>query len=78
VLQQNVVATYIGVALYIVLYVGYTLYETVYLGKPLKRHFIPASAADLDTDAVWAPGEGPVVRGGQNLEPTGGEKAQEI
>ena len=77
-LQQNVVATYIGVALYIVLYVGYTLYETVYLGKPLKRHFVPASEADLDTDAVWAPGEGPAVRAGENRELTGGEKAQEI
>lgn len=55
------VATYIGVALYIILFSGYVLYERFYLGK--KQHFfIPASQVDLVTDAVWKPGEGDLVR----------------
>ncbi|KAI0941062.1 hypothetical protein AcW1_005123 [Taiwanofungus camphoratus] len=53
---RNVVATYIGVALYIILYAGYTIYERFYLKKP--RHFVPLHEVDLDTDAVWRPGEG--------------------
>ncbi|KAF8804296.1 amino acid permease [Phlegmacium glaucopus] len=57
---RNVVATYIGVALYIILFFGYVLYERFYLGK--KQHFIPKSQVDLVTDAVWKPGEGDAVR----------------
>ncbi|KZT06560.1 uncharacterized protein LAESUDRAFT_736951 [Laetiporus sulphureus 93-53] len=57
---RNVVATYIGVALYILLYVGYTLYELLFLGK--WDHFVPLLHVDLDTDAVWGPGEGRLVK----------------
>ncbi|PPQ77160.1 hypothetical protein CVT25_010788 [Psilocybe cyanescens] len=59
---RNVVATYIGVALYIILYTGYTLYEKFFLHRPLSSHFIPALQVNLDTDAVWAPGEGDATR----------------
>ncbi|KJA17730.1 hypothetical protein HYPSUDRAFT_146045 [Hypholoma sublateritium FD-334 SS-4] len=57
---RNVVATYIGVALYIVLYSGYTLYERFVLGR--TTHFVPLKEVDLVTDAVWGPGEGAAVR----------------
>ncbi|OBZ70070.1 hypothetical protein A0H81_09581 [Grifola frondosa] len=57
---RNVVATYIGVAMYIVLYAGYTLYERFYLKK--LSHFVPLEEVDLDTDAVWKRGEGKLVR----------------
>ncbi|KIM38704.1 hypothetical protein M413DRAFT_420048 [Hebeloma cylindrosporum] len=57
---RNVVATYIGVALYIVLYTGYTLYEKIALGK--TSHFVPMSEIDFVSDAVWNPGEGEDVR----------------
>ncbi|KAH9482106.1 Lysine-specific permease [Psilocybe cubensis] len=59
---RNVVATYIGVALYIILYTGYTLYEKYVLRRPLSSHFVPLQEVDLDTDAVWAPGEGESIR----------------
>jgi amino acid permease len=51
-----VVATYIGVALYIVLYSGYTIYERFYLKR--TTHFVPMHEVDLITDAVWGPREG--------------------
>ena len=54
------VATYIGVALYIILFCGYMVYERFYLGK--KQHFIPKYEVDLATDAVWKPGEEDMVR----------------
>ena len=52
---QNVVATYIGVVLYIVLYVGYVVYERFTLGR--RQHFIPLLKVDLETDAVWKAGD---------------------
>ncbi|KAG5637808.1 hypothetical protein H0H81_003140 [Sphagnurus paluster] len=55
----NVVATYIGVALYIILYSGYTIYERMQ-GK--TQHFVPVSEIDFVTDAVWKPGEGVAIR----------------
>jgi len=57
---RNVVATYIGVALYIVLYSGYTLYEKFILKK--IGHFVPSSEVDFVTDAVWGPGDGDTIR----------------
>jgi amino acid permease len=57
---QNVAATYIGVALYIVLYSGYTVYERFGLG--IRQHFVPLLEVDLQTDAVWKPGEGAIIR----------------
>lgn len=57
---KNVVATYIGVALYIVLYLGYTIYERFGLG--IRQHFVPLLEVDLQTDAVWKPGEGAMIR----------------
>ncbi|KAI0677739.1 amino acid permease-domain-containing protein [Trametes maxima] len=53
---QNVVATYIGVAVYIVCYVGYSLYEWLWLRE--RRHMVPLLEVDLDTDAVWQRGDG--------------------
>ena len=57
---QNVVATYIGVALYAVLYAGYSAYAHFSLGK--SRHFVPASEVDFVSDAVWQSGEGLAAR----------------
>lgn len=57
--SQNVVATYIGVALYIVLYSGYTVYDRFYLKR--TTHFVPEHEVDLITDAVWGPGEGAAI-----------------
>ncbi|KAG2142748.1 amino acid permease-domain-containing protein [Suillus bovinus] len=57
---KNVVATYIGVALYVVLYLGYTIYERYGLG--IQQHFVPLLEVDLQTDAVWKPGEGAMIR----------------
>ena len=57
---QNVVATYIGVALYIILFLGYMIYERFWEGK--TTHFIPKSKVDLASDAVWEPGQGDQIR----------------
>ncbi|KII94543.1 hypothetical protein PLICRDRAFT_33339 [Plicaturopsis crispa FD-325 SS-3] len=57
---KNVVATYVGVALYIILYGGYTLYERFHLKE--RQHFVPLLKVDFETDAVWGPGEGEVIR----------------
>ncbi|PPR07250.1 hypothetical protein CVT26_012508 [Gymnopilus dilepis] len=57
---RNVVATYIGVALYIILYGGYTIYEKFILRR--KQHFVPSQEVDFITDAVWAPGEGNLIK----------------
>ena len=67
------VATYIGVALYIVLYAGYTVYERYFLRR--ETHFVPLTEVDLITDAVWGPGEGDAVRARDLEEKTavGGE-----
>ena len=54
------VATYIGVALYVILYSGHTIYERFYEGK--TRHFVPKSEVDLVSDAVWEPGRGDQIR----------------
>ncbi len=65
-LTQNVVATYIGVALYIVLYSGYSLYDKFILKSP--HHFVPVLEVDLDTDAVWKTGEGQMIRENEREE----------
>ena len=57
---QNVIAVYIGTGVYVVCYVGYTLYEYLWLKK--RHHLVPLREVDLDTDAVWGPGEGARVR----------------
>ncbi|KAK7696104.1 hypothetical protein QCA50_000747 [Cerrena zonata] len=57
---KNIIATYLGVILYAVLYIGYAIYEWIWVKPPY--HFIPIEKADLDTDAVWGPGEGDIVR----------------
>lgn len=56
---KNVVATYIGVALYIILYTGYSAYERFYIGK--KQYFVGKRDVDFETSAVWKPGEGTVI-----------------
>ncbi|KAF8432981.1 amino acid permease-domain-containing protein [Boletus edulis BED1] len=52
---RNVVATYIGVVLYVVLYVGYVAYERCVLGK--RTHLVPLLEVDLETDAAWKLGD---------------------
>jgi len=52
---RNVVATYIGVVVYIVLYAGYAAYERFWLGR--RPHLIPLLEVDLDTDASWKAGD---------------------
>lgn len=59
---KNVVATYIGVALYAILYAGYTLWERFFVSPRPAHHFVPLHQVDLDTDAVWQKGEGDIVR----------------
>ena len=54
------VATYIGVALYIILFFGYMIYERFCEGK--TTHFVPSSEVDLVSDAVWGPGQGDLIR----------------
>lgn len=77
--MQNVVATYIGVALYAILYAGYTLYERFVI--PVSRrppyHFVPLLQADLDTDAVWRKDEGVLIREKEREEKKLSEKQQE-
>ena len=58
--RQNVVATYIGVVLYVALYVGYLAYERFVLGK--RQHVIPLLEVDLETDAVWKAGDAARLR----------------
>lgn len=36
------------------------MYERVFTEK--KKHFVPISEVDLDSDAVWRPGEGERIR----------------
>lgn len=62
---QNVIATYLGVALYAILYGGYTLWERYWLKH--KPHFVPLLEADLDSNAVWGRGEGARVRAEDEL-----------
>ncbi|KIK13602.1 hypothetical protein PISMIDRAFT_118633 [Pisolithus microcarpus 441] len=57
---RNVVATYVGVTLYLLLYIGYVVYERLVLDE--RQHIIPLLKVDLDTDAVWKRGEGLQVR----------------
>ncbi|EIW61182.1 uncharacterized protein TRAVEDRAFT_117373 [Trametes versicolor FP-101664 SS1] len=57
---QNVVATYIGLAIYIVCYVGYWVYDRFWLGN--RVHLVPLMEVDLDTDAVWGQGGGARMR----------------
>ncbi|KAG6830128.1 hypothetical protein H0H87_009098 [Tephrocybe sp. NHM501043] len=56
---KNVVATYIGVVLYIILYTGYSVYEWRWGNN---RHWVPAAEVDFVTDAVWQAGEGDAIR----------------
>lgn len=53
-------ATYIGVAVYILLYVGYAIYDRFVLRSPY--HFVPTLKVDLETDAVWKRGEGESIK----------------
>jgi len=73
---RNVVATYIGVALYILLYISYTLYEVLWLRK--RTHFVPLPQVDLDTNAVWGPGEGRLVREREQEEEDEERKTLEV
>lgn len=57
---KNIIATYIGVALYLILYLGYSVFERFYERK--WKHFVPVSEIDFVTDRVWNPGEGAAVR----------------
>ncbi|KAI0774651.1 amino acid permease-domain-containing protein [Trametes elegans] len=57
---QNIVATYIGLAVYIACYVGYWVYERFWLRQ--RTHLVPLMDVDLDTDAVWRAGEGVRMR----------------
>ncbi|RDX47758.1 hypothetical protein OH76DRAFT_1353813 [Lentinus brumalis] len=57
---RNVVATYIGLAVYIACYIGYWLWERFWLKK--TQHMVPLMEVDLDTDAVWGPGDGVRIR----------------
>ena len=54
------VATYIGVGLYIILFFGYMIYERFCEGK--TTHFVPKSEVDFVSDAVWGPGQGDQIR----------------
>ena len=58
--MQNVVGTYIGVGLYILCYGGDSLWERLWLRK--GQHLVPLQDVDLDTDAVWGPGDGVRIR----------------
>ena len=51
---SNVVATYIGVATFVLLYAGYALYERFGLKK--TQHLVQLAEVDLDRDAVWGSG----------------------
>ena len=42
------------------LYIGYAVYERLVVRRPY--HFVPLAIVDLDTDAVWRPGEGQLIR----------------
>jgi len=64
---KNVVATYIGLALYILFYGGYVIYERFIL-KTKRPHFVPLLEVDLVTDAVRQPGEGEQVRENERRE----------
>ena len=66
---QNVVATYIGVALYIVPYVGYVAYERFGLGK--RQHLVPLLSVDLETDAAWKAGDAARLREEDELHKAG-------
>jgi amino acid permease len=57
---QSIVATYIGLAAYIVLYVGYAAYQRFKM--PQAPYFVPLLEVDLDSDAVWGRGEGAPIK----------------
>jgi hypothetical protein len=61
-----VIATYIGVTLYIMLYFGFTLWERFHQTK--RPHFVPLLDVDLETDAVWKSGQGAAIRERDRLE----------
>jgi len=54
---KNIVATYIGVGVYMLLYLGYTICD-----RKSPYHLVPTEKVDLDTNAVWKRGEGVLVR----------------
>lgn len=66
---QNVVATYIGVVLYIVLYAGYVAYERFGLGR--RQHLVPLLGVDLETDAAWKAGDAARFREEDELHKAG-------
>jgi hypothetical protein len=53
-------ATYAIIALYVILFFGFIAYEKIFEGK--TEHFVRKSEADLDSDAVWGPGQGDRIR----------------
>jgi len=61
-----VVATYIGVTLYIILYSGYTLWQRFY--EKIPHHFVPLLEVDFETGAVWEPEQGAAIRERDRLE----------
>ncbi|KAI0083374.1 amino acid permease/ SLC12A domain-containing protein [Irpex rosettiformis] len=63
---KNIVATYIGIGLYVILYGGYAVYDKFVLGS--ANHFVPIDTVDLDTDAVWGKGEGTRIREVERME----------
>ncbi|EIW61174.1 uncharacterized protein TRAVEDRAFT_26868, partial [Trametes versicolor FP-101664 SS1] len=69
---QNVVATYIGLAIYILCYVGYWVYDRFWpAGNRVHRvHLVPLMEMDLDTDAVWGQGGGARMREKEAAERT--------
>lgn len=71
---KNVVATYIGVGVYILLYLGYSIYDRFVLKSPY--HFVPIDEVDLDTDAVWKEGEGALIRQREREESQRKEEAE--
>ncbi|KAI9060005.1 hypothetical protein FKP32DRAFT_1679296 [Trametes sanguinea] len=62
---QNIVATYLGLVVYIVCYIGYWLYERFWLKQ--TTHLVPLMDVDLDTDAVWTAGGGVRMREEEQL-----------
>ncbi|OSC97918.1 hypothetical protein PYCCODRAFT_1471421 [Trametes coccinea BRFM310] len=62
---QNIVATYLGLFVYIVCYIGYWIYERFWLKQ--TTHLVPLMEVDLDTHAVWTAGGGARMREEEQL-----------
>ncbi|KAG6864442.1 hypothetical protein C0991_009500 [Blastosporella zonata] len=63
--RPNVVATYIGVVLYVILYAGYSVYEW---RRGNNCHWVPTAEVDFVSNAVWRPAEGDAIREQDKLE----------